>query len=258
MDGKAPLIFNIRKGLTMTIYSKTDTGKVRSSNQDAVSSGVFEGGAWGVVCDGMGGANGGDIASSKAVEIIGGMLTQELDGELSGSEVRRIIEEAVSQANREIYAMAREDITLAGMGTTVVCAVVIGDTLYVAHAGDSRAYLLNSSRINLLTRDHSMVQELVNLGRLTEEEARNHPRKNVITRALGVYTDIEVDHTECTLEAGDMVLLCSDGLSNCVEEDRLLSMAQDIERDSSLCEAYIDSANTNGGPDNITALIICK
>ena len=211
-----------------------------------------------MVCDGMGGANGGDIASSKAVEIIGGQLEQELDNLLSGSEVRQIVEEAIANANRRIYDMAREDITLAGMGTTVVCAVVIGETLYVAHAGDSRAYLLNTNRINQLTRDHSMVQELVNLGRLTEEEARNHPRKNVITRALGVYTSIEVDHTECTLEDGDMVLLCSDGLSNCVEEESLLSMAQDIEHDISLCEAYIDSANTKGGPDNITALIICK
>ncbi len=242
----------------MTIYSRTDTGKVRSSNQDAVTSGVFDGGAWGVVCDGMGGANGGDIASSKAVEIIGAMLTEELSRDLTGSMIRNLIEEAIEKANRVIYEMAREDITLAGMGTTVVCAVAVGNSLYIAHAGDSRAYLMNKNRINQLTRDHSMVQELVSLGRLTQEEARNHPRKNVITRAMGVYATIEVDHTECALEDGDIVLLCSDGLSNCVEEEKLLSMAQDIEHDISLCEAYIECANTNGGQDNITALIICK
>ena len=242
----------------MTIYSKTDTGKVRKSNQDAVSSGVFEGGAWGVVCDGMGGANGGDIASSKAVSIIGEVLSSGLHSGMTGNEIRQLVEQAVSRANREIYEQARQDISLAGMGTTVVCAVVVGDALYVSHAGDSRAYILNGSRINLLTRDHSMVQELVNLGRLTEEEARSHPRKNVITRALGVYNEIPVDHTECTLDVGDMVLLCSDGLSNCVEDERLLSMAQDIQHDLSLCEAYIDAANTNGGQDNITALIICN
>ncbi len=242
----------------MTIYSKTDTGKVRSSNQDAVASGVFEGGAWGIVCDGMGGANGGDIASSKAVEIISEAFTRELNGDLCGSAVRMAVEEAVARANSEIYEMARNNIALAGMGTTVVCAVVIGDNLYISHAGDSRAYIIGHNRINQITKDHSMVQELVNLGRLTEEEARNHPRKNVITRALGVYTEMEVDHNECAFENGDIVLLCSDGLSNCVEDEKLLSMAQDMEHDSSLCEAYVDSANTNGGQDNITALIICK
>jgi len=242
----------------MTIYSKTDIGKVRGSNQDAVTSGVFEGGAWGIVCDGMGGANGGDTASSKAVEIIGAAFSEQLSSELSGEQVRRVIEQAAACANDEIYELARKDISLAGMGTTFVCAVVIGEQLYVAHAGDSRAYVLGSNRINLITKDHSMVQELVNIGRLTEEEARNHPRKNVITRALGVYTEIEVDHTECTLERRDMVLLCSDGLTNCVEEERLLSMAQDIEHDSSLCEAYVDQANTNGGQDNITVLIMCN
>lgn len=242
----------------MTIYSKTDIGKVRKSNQDAVSSGAFEGGAWGVVCDGMGGANGGDIASTKAVSVIGEVLSGNLRSDMSGNEIRQLVEQAVSRANREIYDHARYDITLAGMGTTVVCAVVVGDTLYVSHAGDSRAYIMNNSRINLLTRDHSMVQELVNLGRLTEEEARTHPRKNVITRALGVYNEIPVDHTECSLEAGDIVLLCSDGLTNCVADEKLLSMAQDIQHDMSLVEAYIDAANTSGGHDNITALIICK
>lgn len=241
----------------MVVYSKTDTGKVRKSNQDAVLSGVFEGGAWGIVCDGMGGANGGDIASSKAVDIIGSVLNEQVNSSLSFGEIKDVVEKAVDMANIEIYESAQKDISLAGMGTTMVCAVVIGNSLYVSHLGDSRAYIISRSCIKRVTRDHSMVQELVDLGRLTEEEAQNHPRRNIITRAIGVYSKVPVDHSEHQLNQGDMVLLCSDGLSNCVDEESLLSMAQDMEHDSSLCEAYVDTANTNGGSDNITALIIC-
>lgn len=241
----------------MNVYSLTDKGKVRSSNQDAVSSGVFEGGVWGVVCDGMGGANGGDIASSRAIETIGTLLAGQLSCEMSGSAIRQLLEVAISQANSDIYTLARNDATLAGMGTTVVCAVVVDSTLYVAHAGDSRAYVIGSERINLITKDHSMVQELVNIGRLTEAEARNHPRKNVITRALGVHVEVPVDHTEYTLEAGEAVLLCTDGLSNCVDEEGMLSLAQSIGLGDRLCGALVGAANEAGGTDNITALLIC-
>lgn len=239
----------------MILFSRTDRGRVRSSNQDAVNSGVFDGGCWGVVCDGMGGANGGDIAGSKAAEIIGETLADFLAEDMSGSAVRQLIEDAVSKANIEIFRQSQDDPALAGMGTTVVCAVVLGKTLYVAHAGDSRAYLMSDSGINQITRDHSMVQELVDLGRLTEEEARNHPRKNIITRALGVYPQISVDHTECSVGEGDTVLLCSDGLSNCVEDSRLLAMCTQLPAEQ-LCDAYVDEANQNGGFDNITALVI--
>ncbi len=241
----------------MTVYSKTDRGRVRSSNQDSVGSGLFEGGCWGVVCDGMGGANGGDIASSKAVEIISGELAAGLSADLCGSRIRMIIEQAINLANNGIYQLSQNDIALSGMGTTVVCAVLVGSTLYIAHAGDSRAYLIGSDRINPVTRDHSMVQELVDLGRLTEEEARNHPRKNIITRALGVYPVVALDHTECEMEPEDILLLCSDGLSNCVEDSEMLTMARQIPLEE-LCGAYIDKANENGGSDNITALVIGK
>jgi len=239
----------------MILFSKTDTGRVRSSNQDAVNSGLFDGGCWGVVCDGMGGANGGDIAGSRAAQIIGEMLTDFLMEDMSGSAIRQLIEDAVDKANMEIFRQSQTDPALAGMGTTVVCAVVSGDTLHIAHAGDSRAYLMSDGGINQITRDHSMVQELVDLGRLTQEEARNHPRKNIITRALGVYPKISVDHTECSVEKGDTVLLCSDGLSNCVDDAKLLEMSEQISVDA-LCDAYINEANQSGGFDNITALVI--
>lgn len=241
----------------MTVFSATDRGCVRETNQDAVLSGQFEGGCWGVVCDGMGGANGGDIASTRAVNIIAGRLTAEINCGMSGAELRVLIERAVREANIGVYRQAFSDPMLSGMGTTVVCAVVIGSKLYVAHAGDSRAYLIGPERIKRITKDHSMVQELVDLERITEEEALRHPHRNLITRALGVAPEVAVDHAEYQLEDGNMVLLCSDGLTNCVGEEELLAMAGSIPPEE-LCGAYIEKAKENGGHDNITALIIVK
>ena len=241
----------------MTVYSSTDTGCVRASNQDAVLSGQFEGGCWGVVCDGMGGANGGDIASATAVEIIGKLLSEGLTSRSTGDEVRSLVEQAVNEANTAIYSRACSEPVLFGMGTTVVCAVVIERNLYVAHAGDSRAYLIRRGRIKPVTKDHSMVQELVDIGRLTEKQARTHPRRNIITRALGVGPEIAVDHSEHVFEKDTTVLLCSDGLSGCVEDKELLDMAGSISPEE-LCGAYIDKAKERGGPDNITALVIAE
>ncbi len=241
----------------MTVYFKTDTGRVRSSNQDAAASGLFDGGCWGVVCDGMGGASGGDIASSRAVEIIGGQLESRLVSGMDAEQTGQIVQEAVSMANAEIYEMSQNDLSLRGMGTTVVCAVVFGGSAFVFHAGDSRAYLLGGRSIKCVTKDHSMVQELVDIGRLTPEQARTHPRKNIITRAIGVGQSVKVDQCRLALKEGQMLLLCSDGLTNCVEDGRLLEMAGAFPAEE-LCAAYIDEANGNGGADNITALIIAK
>lgn len=239
----------------MTVDFKTDTGRVRGSNQDAAASGVFEGGCWGVVCDGMGGASGGDIASSCAVQTIGGELSDRLGPDLDEKQIFSIVQDAIDKANAVIYGLALKNIPLRGMGTTVVCAVVVGDTVYVSHVGDSRAYRICESGIIRLTKDHSMVQQLVDIGRITEEEARSHPQKNVITRALGVAPAVEVDHDEFPTADGDVILLCSDGLSNCVEDAEICRMAREIPIDA-LCAAYIDEANNNGGSDNITALVI--
>ncbi|MBE6760040.1 MAG: Stp1/IreP family PP2C-type Ser/Thr phosphatase [Ruminococcaceae bacterium] len=241
----------------MRIFYRTDTGRVRSSNQDSAACGEFDGGCWGVVCDGMGGTNGGDIASSIAVEMIGEELSAIMNSQLEGEQIRAVISSAVDRANARIYSMARMDDALYGMGTTVVCAVRIDSRIYVAHAGDSRAYLMGEDGINRLTTDHSMVQELVDLGRITPEEALNHPRKNVITRALGVVPEIAVDHGEYEAGENDIVLLCSDGLTNCVSEAEMLAMARKLPLDE-LCGEYIDTANNNGGYDNITALVIGK
>ena len=241
----------------MTVHYRTDTGRVRSSNQDAAASGLFEGGCWGVVCDGMGGASGGDIASTIAVETIAEELNSRISSDMSGAQINDVVCDAVNKANDRIYNMALRNDSLRGMGTTVVCAVAVGNWLYVSHVGDSRAYHIFDDGIKRLTRDHSMVQQLVDLGRITEEEARVHPQKNVITRALGVAIGVDVEHGEYSFADGDIILLCSDGLSNCVEAARLCRMASEIPVDR-LCEAYIEEANNNGGSDNITALVISK
>jgi len=241
----------------MTVYFSTDTGRVRASNQDAAASGRFVGGCWGVVCDGMGGANGGDIASSRAVEIIGGMLSESLSADMDADRIETLVQTAVDNASADLFEMSQKDLSLRGMGTTVVCTVLIGDTAYFSHAGDSRAYLMGADGIKRITRDHSMVQELMDIGRLTEEQARNHPRRNVITRALGVSASVPVDHTQHDVAAGDIILLCSDGLYNCVEENDMYRMSRELPLEE-LCGAYIDAANDNGGHDNITALVISR
>lgn len=242
----------------MRIFFSTDVGLVRKSNQDSVGGGVFDDGTiWAVLCDGMGGSNGGEYASSKAVEVIGSHIKEKYRSGLDDTELCLLLQASIANANAAVYRQACCDERLTGMGTTVVAALVCGGVIYIAHAGDSRAYLINSGTIRQITKDHSMVQEMVDMGQITAEEAEHHPRKNIITRALGVYDTIEVDFNEVRLGEGDMILLCSDGLSNCVSAQKLAEAAQTTDPEQ-LPLAYIDMANAGGGSDNITALIICE
>ncbi len=242
----------------MRVFSATHTGLVRSSNQDALSYGTYgDGSVWAVVCDGMGGANGGEVAGTTAVEIIGERLERDCNTGMKAHSVRKLLQSAVLSANIEIYDKAQRTIELAGMGTTVVIAIVSDGCVYTAHAGDSRAYKLSGGKPIQLTVDHSMVQEMVQLGQITEEQARNHPRKNVITRALGVYSTVELDFTESAFDSGDMLLLCSDGLTNYVDDSELMRLAAETPVEQ-LADKYIETACQNGGGDNVTAVIICK
>lgn len=240
----------------MEIFSKTDKGMVRSSNQDAELHGTFDcGDVWAVVCDGMGGANGGSVASSTAVEEIARNLKQSYTGGMSGNAVRDTLGSAIKSANVKVYIQAQEDISLRGMGTTVVAAIISGNTAYIAHAGDSRAYLLRKDTIRQITTDHSVVQVMVDRGELTADEARNHPRKNLITRALGVKPKLDIDYCECPFAAGDILLMCSDGLSNCVEEREMCDILRSNDGQAAV-DKLIDTANKNGGSDNITAVAL--
>lgn len=242
----------------MRVDFATDTGTVRSSNQDACRCGFFpEGGAWVVVCDGMGGANGGNVASSIAVEQIEKLLQKNYRASMNPGNIKSMIINAVHHANTAIYEEASKTKELQGMGTTTVVMLAVNNRLHVAHVGDSRAYLKNKNGIRQLTMDHSYVQDLVNFGQITKEEARTHPRRNIITRVLGVHYDVNVDYAVWDFDAGDIALACTDGLTNYMDEDLLDEYINKYSHSGeTLVHELIQFAVDNGGSDNITIAVV--
>ena len=239
----------------MKLAGKTDVGRVRRENQDDFRAGELPGGAaWGLVCDGMGGARGGREASRGACDVIARCF-QEQYGRCAPGGEEQFLTQALENANHYIFQKSARDEALAGMGTTVVCALVRDGRAYICHAGDSRAYLYHGGRLHQLTHDHSYVQELVDCGTITPEEAEHHPQKNIITRALGVDYRLGPDCTSVVVVKGDMLLLCSDGLTNALPLERIekiLARAPFYD----LPDHLIEAANAAGGPDNITALLL--
>ena len=202
----------------MKLAGKTDVGRVRQENQDDYRAGELPGGAvWALVCDGMGGAKGGREASQGACNVIE-QVFQEQYAQCGAGQEGAFLKKALISANRYVFNKAAHEESLAGMGTTAVCALVRGGEATLCHAGDSRAYLCRGGKLTQLTHDHSYVQELVDCGTITEEEAEHHPQKNIITRALGVDYRLEPEVTSVQLQAKDLLLLCSDGLTNAVRE----------------------------------------
>lgn len=241
----------------MKIVAKTDIGKVRENNQDSYAAGELPGGvAWAVVCDGMGGAAGGNVASSTAVKIISEQITAAYRPSMGVTSIKNLLLSAITAANISVYDISRANPELEGMGTTVVTAVVADGTACIAHAGDSRAYMLmHGGELRQLTKDHSMVQELVETGKITPNEAKVHPRKNIITRALGVRSEVQIDFCAEDIEAEDVLLLCTDGLTNYVENSEICALASD-GRYYEYAERMVARANANGGGDNITVVAI--
>jgi protein phosphatase len=224
---------------------RSDTGRVRSSNEDSflVRAPLF------VVADGMGGANAGEIASRTAVEVFAAGLQP-------GDDPESRLAETVATANSQIHRASQSDTARRGMGTTAT-AVLVGDgTVAVAHVGDSRAYLLRAGKIAQLTRDHTLVDELVREGRLTPEQAAEHPQRSIITRALGPEPHVEVDTFSEKLEEGDVLLLCSDGLTGMVSDDLILTTVSDSRSLAAAAKSLIRKANEAGGRDNITVVLI--
>lgn len=237
----------------MEIFGQTNIGLVRASNQDFFKVGKFPSGSvWAVVCDGMGGASGGDIASKMAVELIADRIEKNYHDNMKQISISNLLESAINFANIKIYDLAKEDKTLTGMGTTVVAAIVREGEVFVSHAGDSRAYIINDD-VNQITTDHSIVQEMLDRGEITSDEAKNHPIKNYITRALGVNDRINVDFTSETFLENDILLLCTDGFSNSVDNDEFKKLI--TKTDEEVVKSLIDKANENGGRDNITVVI---
>lgn len=235
-------------------YAITDIGQRRKLNQDFVYlsetplgnlPNVF------IVADGMGGHNAGDYASRYAVETIVEEIMSSQE-----TEPDNILLNAIGKANAYTRQKAEEDIKLSGMGTTVVAATCIGRYLKVANVGDSRLYLINDDKIEQITIDHSLVEEMVRMGGLDREAARNHPDKNIITRAIGVQETVEADIFNVEVNAGDIILLCSDGLTNMVEDENIRNILKSGGSLKERAEKLVNDANYNGGKDNISLIII--
>lgn len=239
----------------MKLAGKTDVGRVRQENQDDYRAGELPGGAvWALVCDGMGGAKGGREASQGACNVIENFF-QEQYAQCGAGQEEPFLKKALLYANRFVFQKAAHEEALAGMGTTAVCALVRSGNVYLCHAGDSRAYLIRDGKLTQLTHDHSYVQELVDCGTITEEEAEHHPQKNIITKALGVDYRLEPEFTAAKLKREDRLLLCTDGLTNMVSVEEMEELlAQGTFYD--LPDRLIEAANAHGGSDNITALLL--
>ena len=202
-----------------------------------------------VVADGMGGHQAGDYASKCTVEV---MIKEIAKSE--GEDIERVLVKAIKSANREIIKEASGDEHLKGMGTTVVAATVKEQMLYFANVGDSRLYLINQG-IQQLSKDHSLVEEMVRLGGIKPEEAKHHPDKNIITRAIGAKADVDVDFYEHRLKRGDIILMCTDGLSNMVEDEELFHIVQGSRDIVEAGEMLVEAAKENGGTDNIGVVL---
>ncbi len=243
--------------MSLEFRGQTDVGCQRDHNEDSLllndSLGLF------VVADGMGGHAGGETASRLAVEAVEACVKEGLRGGGAGAldeaALVELLRRAVREASASIHRHALQEPALSGMGTTVTAMLVDGATAFFAHVGDSRAYLVREGSIQAITEDHSMVQEQLRAGMLTPEEARTSRFKNIITRAVGFEDEVEVDVMAVEAEAGDTFVLCSDGLSNMVEDPEIAQMATRLGV-SELPGALIDLANARGGDDNITVIAV--
>jgi PPM family protein phosphatase len=238
---------------------KSDIGKVRQANQDAFA--LDQDHHIYIVADGMGGHSGGEIASWKAVEASLSVIRQgaQTSGEASSPSeaLNELVVRAMQDANEQVHRMAAEDRALHGMGTTLVLLYVHDTTAYIGSVGDSRVYLWRNAQLRQVTHDHSLVNEYVRLGTLSAEEASTHPLKHIISRAVGVHQQVDVDHFAVAMKPDDLFLLCSDGLTNMLDQDELASILSSVGHDASKsCQELINRANAKGGLDNITIVAV--
>lgn len=239
-----------------TIFGATDKGLVRAINQDRYELGSLSDTlAFAVLCDGMGGENGGHVASEIAVRYVSEALRRDLAEGMSEQSIRGVLQSAVTTANSMVYEAGQSNPELNRMGTTMLVAVFSGDTLYAASVGDSRIYCVSPEREVQLSRDHTVVQMLLDIGEISEEDARNHPKRHFITRAVGVSSTVDVDFCAQALQPEDIVLLCSDGLYNYLEPGTFYPMLLRCFNEQSAA-TLIDFANNAGGSDNITAVVV--
>jgi PPM family protein phosphatase len=240
----------MQKSISLEAAALTDVGKVRTGNEDSfghcIDAGIF------VVCDGMGGAAAGEVASRLAVDTV----IERLCAVSSREDRRNALEEAIAVANRLVHDRSAQDPSLQGMGTTLVATAIQNHDALIAHVGDSRCYLFRAGKLTRETEDHSLVDEQVRLGHMTLEDAERSPLKNVITRAIGTQESVEPDISELPLESGDILLLCSDGLTREVPEEKIAEILRGDASVENLCQQLIDAALDAGAHDNVTAILV--
>jgi len=241
--------------LDIKVYGNTNIGRVRKNNEDAY--GIYPDLSLFIVADGLGGHAGGEVASRLAVETIkDGLVSTE--SYRSSAEITERIIEAIKGANNRIIQRASMMYDLKGMGTTVVVVKLEEDNAMIAHVGDSRMYLIRKNKITQITKDHTVVEEYIRLGLLTLQEALYHPNRHMLSRALGVSYDIDVDVADIQIAEGDIIILCTDGLTNMLSEKEILSAITELmPSPEKITDRLITLANNHGGIDNITVITIC-
>ena len=248
----------------MKSFGLTDKGKVRKDNQDSyiIEKCEAKDCLIAALCDGMGGAKAGGLASQLSNKAFVSYVYAKLTSRVSRAlDFRQILLDACAEANGVAYDYSQFDEAYNGMGTTIVGGVIKNNgNGYIINVGDSRAYYISrrNDAIEQVTRDHSLVEELVEYGAITKDQARRHPQRNVITRALGSEATVEADYYEVNRQSGDILLLCSDGLSNLISELEMLDYAKEYPEPELLCRALMSKALMRGAPDNVTVLAVMK
>ena len=240
----------------MDIYGISHVGMERKVNQDRFQLSLFEGGAFcAVVCDGMGGAAAGEVASTLATETFMASLSDRVKAGMKTGEIKSLLSVACKKANEQVYHASVEKQEQEGMGTTLVAAVHSSGKVVVCNVGDSRAYLVTANDMIQITVDHSLVSEMLQRGEISFNQAQNHPHRNVITRVIGVDPKIKGDYFSLDLLAGEMLLLCSDGLTSELSNQEIFMILREASSAKEAGRALVSAANDRGGRDNITAVV---
>ena len=241
----------------MQCWGVTDAGCVRSQNQDVFQIvNLDRNAALCIVCDGMGGAKSGNVASQLTAEVFAEEVKRTWTSDMDQSQIDQMLQSAVKLANFTVYDQAQQFEDFSGMGTTLVAALIKDEEITVVNVGDSRAYGINSHGIRRLTVDHSLVEVMVQRGELTAEEAKSYPGKNYITRAIGTESMVECDLFHMDMERGDSLLLCSDGLSNIIDDQEILFEVVHGMNNELCCQRLLDIAKNRGAPDNVTCVMV--
>ncbi|MDR2817636.1 MAG: Stp1/IreP family PP2C-type Ser/Thr phosphatase [Oscillospiraceae bacterium] len=240
---------------TFVVYGGTNIGKKRLINQDAFAFGKQNEKTWIVVCDGLGGENAGEVASKTAVDCVSAFMKEHLTSSLEHMEIKKTVIESVERANEAVLKKASEDERFFGMSTTIVSLIFFGGLLHIANVGDSRAYCISNGIIEQLTKDHSVVQVLIDSGKITKREAKKHPSKNCLIKVLGLEPGVEPSYTCRQMSREDKILVCTDGLHDRVIKKEMVSVLEGFGLEESVNE-LINIALKHGGADNITAVLM--